>query len=62
VRDRIEEADQAFFERVRRGYQAIAEAEPDRVHIINATGSIEVVAERIWKLVEKQLLPRNGAR
>src|SRR5580693_8022409 len=28
IRDRIEEADQGFFERVKKGYRAIAEAEP----------------------------------
>src|SRR6266571_3536523 len=34
MRDRIEEADNSFFERVARGYQAIAAAEPQRVRVI----------------------------
>lgn len=56
MRDRIEEADAAFFDRVRKGYQAIAKAEPDRVQIIDATGSVESVSADIWKRVES-LLP-----
>lgn len=56
MRDRIEEADHGFFERVVNGYRAIAEAEPGRVKIIDATGSAEAVYEEIWKQVEP-LLP-----
>ena len=41
MRDRIEEADRAFFERVARGYQAIAAAEPNRVRQIDANGPSE---------------------
>src|SRR6266576_5046833 len=41
MRDRIEEADRGFFERVARGYQAIAAAEPQRVRAIQAMGRTE---------------------
>ena len=34
VRDRIEEADRAFFDRAYSGYQQIADKEPDRIKII----------------------------
>ena len=51
-RDRIEEADRSFFERVARGYQAIAASEPHRVKTIEATGKVEAIAAVIWKLVE----------
>jgi len=51
VRDRMEEADRHFFERVEKGYHAIAAAEPKRVRIIDATQSVEVVSARIWELV-----------
>jgi dTMP kinase len=51
IRDRIEEADRAFFERVAKGYNAIAQAEPTRVKIINATGSVEEVQSAIWRVV-----------
>ncbi len=51
VRDRIEEADRSFFERVARGYEAIAAAEPKRVCRIEASGSIPDIAATIWKSV-----------
>jgi dTMP kinase len=54
ARDRFEEADAAFFDRVAKGYRAIAAAEPDRIIIVeDASGSIETVSEVIWMLVEK---------
>jgi dTMP kinase len=60
VRDRMEEAERDFFLRVGEGYEAIAKAEPGRVHQIQATGSAEEVHSRIWAAVEswlKQPLP-----
>jgi dTMP kinase len=50
VRDRIEEADREFFERVERGYQAIAAAQPQRVRVIDGTQTVEAVSARIWEL------------
>ena len=49
--DRMEEADAGFFERVSRGYNAIAAAEPGRIRVIDATASVEdaVSAVAIWK-------------
>ncbi len=55
LRDRFEEADRAFFQRVEQGFQAIAEAEPDRVKVIDATGSIDEVQQAIWNGVREQL-------
>jgi dTMP kinase len=49
MRDRIEEADRGFFERVTKGYQVIARAEPNRVKLIDASGSMDTVAAEIWK-------------
>lgn len=54
-RDRMEEADRAFFERVEAGYRAIAAAEPDRVRWIDATASIEEVHAAVWREVESKL-------
>jgi dTMP kinase len=51
-RDRIEEAGRGFFERTARGYQAIAAAEPERVRIIDAAGTVPEISARIWKLVQ----------
>jgi len=53
--DRFEEADRAFFERVERGYAAIASAEPERVAVIDATGPIDAVAEQVWRLISSRL-------
>ena len=52
LRDRMEEADRAFFERVHAGYLAIAKAEPSRVHVLDATQSIEAVSTAVWAAVE----------
>jgi thymidylate kinase len=51
VRDRFEESDREFFERVEEGYRAVAAEEPERVKVIDATGSIAAVAEAVWECV-----------
>jgi len=51
LRDRMEEADRAFFERVQHGFHVIAAAEPDRVRAIDATQSVEAVAASVWEAV-----------
>jgi dTMP kinase len=51
IRDRLEEEDRAFFERVQVGFRAIAAAEPKRVRTISAVAGIEEVSEQIWKAV-----------
>ena len=50
-RDRMEELDRKFFERVEAGFKAIAAAEPKRVRVLDATESIDRVQEQIWSLV-----------
>jgi dTMP kinase len=50
-RDRMEELDRKFFERVEAGFKAIASAEPKRVRVLDATQSIEQIQEQIWSLV-----------
>lgn len=50
-RDRMEELDRKFFERVEAGFKAIAAAEPKRVRVVDATASIEHVREQIWSTV-----------
>jgi dTMP kinase len=59
VRDRLEEGDRYFFERVARGYEAIAAAESNRVRVVDGAGAVEVVCEKIWELV-RPVLPRVG--
>ena len=57
LRDRIEAADRSFFERVARGYEAIAAAEPGRVKKIDASRGIKTVSAAIWRLVQPMLPP-----
>jgi dTMP kinase len=59
LRDRMEEADRAFFERVHEGFAAIAAAEPKRVRVIDATRSIEAVSVFVWQTVQP-LLGKRG--
>jgi len=59
VRDRIEEADQKFFERVAHGFGVIATTEPQRVKFINGALPAEIVCAKIWDLVQP-MLPRVG--
>jgi len=51
-RDRFEETDRAFFERVETGYDNLGRSEGDRVRIIDATRSVEEVGEAIWLWVK----------
>jgi dTMP kinase len=59
MRDRIEEADRQFFERVEQGFAAIAAAEPTRFRTVEASGSAEGVAEKIWELA-RPVIPKIG--
>lgn len=51
-RDRMEELERDFFQRVEAGFQAIAAAEPKRVKVIDATAPIEKVRDQIGSLIE----------
>jgi dTMP kinase len=56
LRDRMEEADRAFFERVQKGFQTIAKAEAGRICVIDATRPVEQVSAMVWDAV----LPLTG--
>jgi dTMP kinase len=60
MRDRIEEADRSFFERVARGYQAIAAAEPERIQRIDASGTVAEIKSAIWKILQGRLPPHGS--
>jgi dTMP kinase len=45
--DRLESEDLAFHQRVRCGFLAIAAEEPDRVRVVDASGDVDSVAERV---------------
>ena len=48
-KDRIEQRDSEFYDRVRRGYLTLAAEDPERVVIIPAHLSIEEAHTMIWK-------------
>lgn len=54
--NRYEAMDHAFHARVRQGFRAIAEAEPERCVLLDATDSPEGVAAAIWAVVQQRLL------
>lgn len=56
---RFEEESLAFHQRVRRGYRALADAEPERWRVIDGTGSVEAISDQVWAHVEP-LLPAGG--
>ncbi len=46
--DRMEESDQAFYERVINAYKNIAQDEPGRVMVLDGALPVDVLHERIW--------------
>jgi dTMP kinase len=55
VRDRIEEADRAFFERVSHGYEQIAAHDPRRIKKIDGARGVRDVQDAVWAEVERVL-------
>ena len=58
--DRFEKENMQAQEMRREAFKAIADKEPDRCKLINASGSEDKVAKRIWSVVEP-LLKRKSA-
>jgi dTMP kinase len=54
-RDRMEEAGREFFLRVEEGYRQLAAAEPQRVKLLDATGTPEEVEAAVWREVSHLL-------
>jgi len=52
---RFESKGIAFHERLRAGFLKIAELEPQRCAIIDATADIEVVSRDVWDVVSSRL-------
>ena len=50
-RDRLDAEDAAFHTRVRDSYQRIAAAEPERVRIIDASGSVQETQGQVMRIV-----------
>jgi dTMP kinase len=61
IRDRIEESDQAFFDRVAKGFAALLACEPKRVRLVDGSPAVELVSAAIWELVEPMLPKPAGS-
>jgi dTMP kinase len=53
--DRFEKEDLDFHERVRRGFLELAQAEPRRIVVLDASASIREVHEEVKKIVDQRL-------
>lgn len=58
--DRLECEDIGFHERVRAGFLAIAAAEPERVRLIDASGTVDEVQERVVATLDGLLARSEG--
>jgi dTMP kinase len=58
--DRMESEGKEFFERVRRGYLAIAAEEPARVSLLDGASTIEAIHDVIWNEVQQRFTPGRG--
>ncbi len=57
--DRFGSEDEAFHERVRAGYRALATDEPDRWLIVDGTEPVDMVTDAIWRRLEPLLAGRS---
>jgi dTMP kinase len=57
--DRLELEDIKFHKRVRKGYLKIAAKEPERIKLIDASGSIEEIHQKIIGIVENSIIKRT---
>ena len=54
-KDRMEQEEGEFYEAVRQGYLTLASAQPERLAIIDASGSIESVMAQITGIIKLRL-------
>jgi len=57
--DRFEAESPEFHEKLRKAYRALAKQEPTRCIVIDGRAAQEVVADRIWALVQERLKPEK---
>ncbi len=50
--DRMEQEPAEFYERVSAAYRDLAQREPERVHLIDGSGSLEEIEAEIWRLLK----------
>jgi dTMP kinase len=61
VPDRFEKETIEAHETIRAAFRRIAEAEPDRCVIVDATGDEDAVAEAVWAALAERLLPEASS-
>ena len=54
-RDRMEGVGDGFHGRVVAGFRSLAAADPDRWVVLDGTGSVDDVAERVWTAVAPRI-------
>lgn len=52
--DRMESAGRAFYDRVRTGYLALAQAHPGRFVVVDGMRSVEEIAGNVWAMVNER--------
>lgn len=58
---KFEEESEEFHERIRQGFHALANQEPGRWRVIDATQSIDAISDNIWSAVRDRLpVPANA--
>jgi dTMP kinase len=57
VADRFESESLEYHEKLRQAYRALADKEPKRCYVIDGRAPRDIVAERIWNIVEQRLHP-----
>ena len=55
TKDRMESAGIEFFKRVKQGYLEIAKSEPERVKVLDATQTIETIANQVKEYIDTKL-------
>lgn len=55
--DRFEQENLAFHQKLRDAYRRIAQEEPERCVLIDATEEPDFIADQIWRTVEERLSP-----
>jgi dTMP kinase len=54
IADRMESSGEAFYEKVRKGYRAIAAEEPGRVITIDGMRPVEEIHQEIWSIAQRK--------
>jgi len=58
--DRFEKEDIAFHQKLRDAYRQIAQEEPQRCVLIDATEEADYIADQIWRVVDERLSPATA--